>query len=251
MALQAAGATEPWPELQKKPVALVANDWCPQHCEASKTEPGYIVDIVTQALQSQGVPFSLRYFPWPRAMRMVERGEADGLLTPTVPGFPQYLFHAQAVGYQQYCFYADKASPWRYSKPEDLQNRHIAMLADSGLGAVDDYIRTHRSSVTVTQITAPHDFAKQLFRFLGMKRADAVVLTTDVFDYGQSRGDIGPNFRAVGCLDTEKLAVGLTRRDEQRSRLIGKALDQGISRLRESGQLAKVLARYGLKDWKP
>jgi len=248
--VQSVSAQSAWPALQKRPVTLLANDWCPQHCESGTPDQGYIVDIVTQALQLQGVPFTLHYFPWSRAMRMVDRGEADGLLTPTVPGFPQYLFHTQAVGYQQYCFYADKSSTWRYTKPADLQGRHIAMLADSGLGAVDDYLQAHRSSVTVTQFAASNDFAKRLFTFLGRKRADTVILTTDVFEYGQSKGDIGRNFQPVGCLETEKLAVGLSRKDEPRSRLIARALDQGIIQLQKSGQLEKTLARYGLRGWK-
>ncbi|MCV2361258.1 transporter substrate-binding domain-containing protein [Paucibacter sp. TC2R-5] len=250
MVLQEVGAQPSWPELQRKPVALVANDWCPQHCESGAPDKGYVVDIVTQALQSQGVPYTLHYFPWSRAMRMVDRGEVDGLLTPTVPGFPKYIFHAQAVGYQQYCFYADKSSQWRYRQPADLQNQHIAMLADSGLGEVDDYLKAHHSTITVTRFKGEQHFAKRLFIFLGLKRADTVVLSTDVFEYGQSKGDIGRNFQAVGCLEKEKMVVGLSKKDERRSQMIGEALDQGIIQLRKSGQLAKTLARYGMRDWK-
>jgi polar amino acid transport system substrate-binding protein len=228
---------------------LVANDWCPQHCEKDTEDKGYVVDIVSQALRLEGVPFSLRYFPWSRAMLMVDRGEVDGLLTPTIPGFPQYFFHGQAVGYQQYCFYADKSNSWTYGKPADLQGKRIAMLADSGLGELDDYLKANSGTISVTTLTGEHDFAKRLFTFLGLKRADAVVMTTDVFEYGQKKGDIGKNFRPVGCLEREKMAIGLSRKDLERSRMIGKALDQGIAKLRKSGQLAKTLALYGMKDW--
>jgi polar amino acid transport system substrate-binding protein len=97
-------------DIQQKPVLLVADDWCPQHCKGGQAEKGYVVDIVTQALALEGVPFTLQYVPWTRAMDMVTRGEADGLLTPTVPGFPQFLYHQKAVCYQKYCVYVEAGS---------------------------------------------------------------------------------------------------------------------------------------------
>lgn len=249
----ATGLAQPtdWTVLHSNPVALVADDWCPQHCEVGTTEKGYVVDIVSQALAVEGVPFTMRYVPWTRAMRMVERGEVDGLLTPTVPGFPQFRYHRQAVGYQQYCFYVDKATDWKYTGYADLRGKHIGMLADSGLGPLDAYLQANKGSITVHALTGTNNFATRLFKFLALKRADTVVLTSDVFDYSQAKGLLGNKYKYAGCLDREKMAVGLTNTDVTRSDLIGKALDSGIEKLRQSGKLASILAVYGMKDWDP
>lgn len=244
-------AAQDWKALRNKPVALVADDWCPQHCEKSSTEKGYVVDIVSQALELEGVPFTLQYVPWTRALRMVERGNADGLLTPTVPGFPQFRYHRQAVGYQQYCFYVDKESEWKYARYADLQGKRIAMLADSGLGPLEGYLKANKGSITVSELRAENDFAFRLFKFLASKRADTVVLTSDVFDYSQAMGVVDKGYKSAGCLDREKMAVGLTHGDARRSELIGKALDSGIEKLRKSGKLAAILAQYGMTDWDP
>ena len=210
-----ATVTEPslWPLLKKKPVSLVANDWCPQHCEDNKLHKGYVVDIVSRALALEGISFNLRFVPWSRAMLMVERGEADGLLTPTVPGFHQFFYPDQAVGYQQYCFYVNAASTWTYRQYSDLQGKRIALLADSGLGALDDYLKANKSSITVHEMVGEHDYAVRLFTFLALKRADAVVITSDVFDFHQSHGTLAKGFKSAGCLASEKMAVGLSRSD--------------------------------------
>jgi len=234
---------------QQKPVRLVADDWCPQHCESGHSEKGYVVDIVSRALALEGVPFTVQYVPWARAMNMVTRGEADGLLTPTVPGFPQYLYHDKAVGFQQYCFYVDSASDWKYNRFADLNGKRLAYLKDSGFGPLEDYLKANQASIATTELTGDKDFAKRLFAFLGMKRADAVIVTTDVFAYGQSQGDIAKGFKRAGCLAQEKMAVGLSPANTERSRAIGQALDQGIGKLRSSGALKKLLARYGMQVW--
>jgi polar amino acid transport system substrate-binding protein len=237
------------PVSREKPVALVVDDWCPQHCQNSTTEKGYVVDIVTQALAIEGVPYSLQYVPWTRAMRMVEYGEADGLLTPTVPGFPQFLYHQQAVGYQQNCFYVDRESDWTFVNNTDLKGRNIAMLADSGLGATDEYLKANKDTIKVTELRGESDFAARLIQFLTSKRADTVILTSDVFQYIQAKGITGNRVKPAGCLDREKMAVGLSKVDATRSEWIGKALDRGIAQLRKSGQLAEILASYGMQDW--
>lgn len=244
-------APQDWSMLRAKPVALVADDWCPQHCEKSTTEKGYVIDIVSEALELEGVPFTVKYVPWTRAMRMVERAEADGLLTPTVPGFPQFRFHRQAVGYQQYCFYVDKASDWKFANYADLLGKRIAMLADSGLGPLEGYLKANKDSITVSELRGENDFAFRLFKFLASKRADTVVLTSDVFEYSQATGVVDKGYKSAGCLDREKMAVGLAHGNATRSELIGKALDSGIEKLRKSGKLAAILARYGMTDWDP
>lgn len=231
------------------PVALIADDWCPQHCEGGTTHKGYVVDIVSQALQQEGVPFTIRYMPWARAMNTVLRGEADGLLTPTVPGFSKFLYHERAVGYQQYCFYVDQTSDWKYNRFVDLNGKRLAYLKDSGFGELDAYLKVNKDSIPTTEMASGTDFAKRLFAFLGFKRADAVIVTTDVYDYALERGDIAKNFKVAGCLPSEKMAVGLSPKNAERSQAIGQALDRGIAKLRGNGQLARILSAYGMKDW--
>lgn len=233
----------------QKPVELIADDWCPQHCESGTQDRGYVVDIVSQALQSEGVPFAIRYLPWARGLNMVTRGEADGLLTPTVQGFPSFIYHERAVGYQQYCFYVDAATNWKYNKFADLNGMRLAYLKDSGFGALDDYLKQNQGSITTTELASGTDFAKRLFAFLGFKRADAVILTTDVYDYALARGEVERKFKPAGCLPSEKMAVGLSPAHKARSKAIAQALDRGIAKLRASGRLSKILAGYGMKDW--
>jgi hypothetical protein len=100
---------------------------------------------------------------------------------------------------------------------------------------LEDYLKVNKSIIATTEVTGYRDFAKRLFAFLGLKRADSVIVTTDVFAYGQSQGDIGRDFKQAGCLPLEKMAVGLYAADAKRSKAVGQSLDQGIVKLRNSG----------------
>jgi polar amino acid transport system substrate-binding protein len=232
-----------------KPVALVADDWCPQHCESASPHKGYVIDIVEQALKVEGIRFTIDYVPWLRAIHNTESGEFDGLLTPTVGAFKQFSYNQEALGYQQYCFYVNNNSSWRYTQLSDLLGKRIAHLKESGFGELDTYFEQNKNNINVNELYGAKDFTRNIFVFLAADRADAIIMTSDVHDYGLRNGDIGNNFRQAGCLSNERLAMGLSAVNPERSRLLGQALDSGIQKLRASGQLEMILAEYGIALW--
>lgn len=231
------------------PVQLVVNEWCPQHCSEGELR-GYVVEIVEQALKEEGIPFEISYQPWLRALRDVEKGRKDGVLTPTVPGFPQFIYPEEAVGFQEYCFYAPRSSSWTFRTNSDLLGQRVAFLDESGLGSLERYMTDNASRIGVTRFAAgDRNYVDRIFQFLMTGRTDLVIITSDVYEFSVKNKVIPNEFRKAGCLGKEKMAVGLSKADEKRALLIGKALDRGIRKLRQKGQLKEILKKYGLNDW--
>lgn len=235
----------------ERPVRLVADDWCPQHCEQVEGYRGYIVDIVSRALELEHVPFTIAYQPWLRAMKSVQDGDYDGLLTPTVDGYPElnFIFHEQAVGYQDYCFFVTKGSSWQFTDFADLHGMRLSYLKDSGFGPLNDYLARHPKDIQVYEFSGGKGFTSNIFEFLSRDRADVIIMTSDVYEFALKRGDIRDRFRSAGCLGHEKLAVGLSPVNPQRAKAIAAALDEGIRQLTASGEMASILARYGMQLW--
>jgi polar amino acid transport system substrate-binding protein len=171
------------------------------------------------------------------------------LLTPTVDGYRQFMFNQEAVGYQQYCFYVKANSDWRYSQPQDLLGKRVAHLRESGFGELEKYLAQNKDAIKVETFSGSRDVIARIFQFLGAGRADAAIMTSDVYDWGVRSGDTPHTFRSAGCLANEKMAVGLTRVHPERSRLIAAKLDSGIRKLRQSGKLKQILDNYGIALW--
>lgn len=231
---------------QQMPIRLVADEWCPQHCKTSGPNKGYIVDIVEQALKEENVPFTLVYTPWLRALRGTEKGEYDGILTPTVNGFKQFSYPQEAVGQQQYCFYVNKDSNWKYTKPTDLIGKNISHLKESGFGELDSFLTAKHNKITIQEFVGVDGFTQSIFKFLAMNRTEAIIMTSDVYFYALKTQKINDQFKSAGCLAEEKLAVGLSKADPKRAQWIANTLDNGIRKLRKSGKLKLILANYGM-----
>jgi polar amino acid transport system substrate-binding protein len=229
-------------------VKLAADDWCPQHCQGDVLK-GYVVEVIEQALATQGATADITYLPWLRAIHEVKRGTYDGLLTPTPAGYPEFVYHEEAVGYQEYCFYTRKEASWRYTRESDLLGQRLAYLKDSGLGRLGTYLATHKGELSVQEFVSSGDFARQIFKFLLSGRTDIIIMTSDVFLYSRKRALIPDAFREAGCLGREKLAVGLAGTDPERARWIARTLDEGIRELKKRGLLAAILAKYGIAPW--
>jgi polar amino acid transport system substrate-binding protein len=231
------------------PVSLVADNWCPQHCEANGKRKGYVVEIVEQALAAEGVAVNIVYRPWTRALRQTELGTFDGLLTPTVGAYPQFIYHQEPVGFQQYCFYVNAGSSWRYRQPSDLHGKRVAYLKESGFGELEKYLAEHRDLIGADAFTGSTDVVARIFQFLAAGRADTIIMTSDVYDWSVRSGDTPRGVASAGCLANEKMAVGLSRARPERARLIAARLDSGIRKLRQSGRLKLILDDYGIALW--
>ncbi|HYX35411.1 MAG TPA: ABC transporter substrate-binding protein, partial [Oligoflexus sp.] len=210
---------------------------------------GYIIEIVVAAFAAEGITTQISYMPWLRAMHEVKKGNFDGLLTPTVVGYPQFLFGREAVGYQEYCFYTKKDSQWKFSSYKDLLGRRMSYLKDSGLGRMEEFVHQNRNQISVFEFAGSAGFTRKIFDFLADDRTDAIIITSDVYSYSLKNNLIRDDFREAGCLGKEKLGVGFSIKQLKRTQSIADSLDRGMHKLRDSQQLHKILERYGMKPW--
>jgi len=225
---------------------FAVDDWCPQHCQDSDENEGYIIDIVRNIFALRNLPIKILYVPWQRAVRGTVRGQFDGLLTPTKTSNPELLFHQQAVGHQEYCIYAKRDSDWTYTGFSSFKSKSVAYLKGSGLGELDLYIEANKSEINTIQFAGNKNYVSDLFNFLDAGRADTVIMTSDVYHFAVKQKVISDRFKTMGCLGKELLYVGLSPENKERSEEIMLIIDDGIAKLRRSGKLKTIFETYGI-----
>lgn len=226
---------------------FVANEWCPQQCEHELNYKGYVIEILEAALNEVKASYTIEWVPWSRGLDMVRRGKIDGLIGPTVEGFPEYHFGKESIGHQEYCFYTNRDSTWTYKKPEDLFGQNIAYLKESGLGSLEDFITKNKIKINTHEFVQGNDIIKIEFQFLAKKRCDAVILTSDAVQYAIGRKTIPDQFRSAGCLGKETLAIGFSKVNLARSQKISKKLDEGLRAIKSNGEYHKILKKYNMR----
>lgn len=231
-------------------VNLVANNWCPQHCINDENSPGYLVEIAQSALDITKTQHTLTFQPWLRAVKNVNNGNFDGLLTPAQSEEKQLLRHNVALATQRFCFYVKKSNNISLNKLEDFNSKSIAFVKGNHLGnEFMNYIDDKNNKVFVNKLLSNNnEFAPRVFSFLIKKRVDAIAITEDMGDFylGQNP-DINQRIKKGYCTQKESLHVGLNPTNIKRSEEISEILDRGILKIKENGTYDKILKKYFLK----
>ncbi len=150
-------------------IRLTNGEWAPYQSE-HLPEYGAASQLVTEAFKAAGVEVEYGFFPWNRAMMLVEQGHWDGtfmwVLTPERER--NYLVSDPLFTLREVVFYS-KDNPISAQKPEDLKGKTMGVLDSSAFGHQFGPL-VDSGAIEVARV--PNN--QQLFQMLALGRVDFV-----------------------------------------------------------------------------
>lgn len=227
-------------------IRLRADAWCPYNCAPDADKPGYMVEIARVLFTDGGVDYQL--MPWTRAVEEAREGKVDAVAGATAEDAAGLSFGKQALGASQTVIITRRGDPWRYAGPASLAGRKLAAVRDYSYGdELDAYIKAHEKDGGRLELVSGDDVTDQNLKKLLAGRVDAVVEDRNVAEFALvAQGMEGlVEQQPVGPAEPLYLAFAPGPAGIERAA----KLDAGIQALRQSGELGRILARYGLSDW--
>ncbi len=229
-------------------IVIAADYWCPYNCEPQSELPGYMVEVTRRAFalhEEDKFKVEYRVLPWSRAILYARRGQIAGIIGAVATEAKGLVLPEKTLGYTRSVFFTNNASPWRYTTPEKLvaEGRRIGTIKDYDYSAeFSKFASEHPERLYVVFGENP---LPELVRLLSIGKLDAVIEDPSVFYFMLQALDI-PSTKFGQAGETgEPQALYVAFRDESHAQI----LDAGISRLRQSGELAQILGKYNLSDW--
>jgi len=200
-----------------------------------------IVEATCLVLQWQ---CHIQVLPWRRALQRAEDGEVDGIFTVIQsPARQQAFFITPMLVTSGYDFYTLRSSNFHYTKPDDLSGRQVGVYGPSGTSFMLQESLKKTPNVEVKLVTNNH----RLLLMLNAGRfgeQGVVVLNRDV-----ARHLIEHEYlyalRNAGHLTSISYGIGFSRKKVTPAQF--QAFNRGLDTLRNNGQLASILQRYGLQ----
>lgn len=132
---------------RSEPLQLVTYDYPPYMLGSGQPgHPGPVVVLVREALRRAAMPAEISFYPFQRAKRLVEIGEAGGIFTlkATPERERQFLFSHEPLLQQEYVLYALADSPLLYSGDLGvLQQVVVGMVSATSYGSrFDEFSKT-------------------------------------------------------------------------------------------------------------
>jgi polar amino acid transport system substrate-binding protein len=228
-------------------IVLASPDyWCPFSCKAGSAREGFTVDIVREIFSAAGHTVRLVNENYSRALIDVRAGSYTATASTFHDEAPDFVFPAQPISRNRFCVYVPADSRWTY--------RGAASLDELGrVGVIRDY--AYGAALDAAIKTAPKRFdlhtgdglTERMLRRLQLGRMDAFIEEENLVAYTLTQH---PELAArnAGCEAPSYAYMAISPR-HPKAQDYARLFSEGMVKLRKSGRLKAILARYGLAEW--
>jgi len=231
-----------------KSLTFLAEGWCPYTCPPSHNKNnGYLVDIVKAVFEKKGYSIDYEVMPYRRAIIFARTGKVNAIIGIYKEDAPDLIFPNTHQGLSRKYFFVNKNANWRYSGVSSLNELNsIGIMLGYDYGELSDYLEKSQKIVSImTGFNMLELTLKQLLTGRIQTFADDRLVVNYMLNrMGVPKGQV---IEAGQLGETNKVYIAFSPEIEE-SKLYAEILEQGIDQLRDSGELAKILQKYKLKD---
>lgn len=229
-------------------VLLVADRYCPINCDPRSAQPGYAVELAERVFGPHGLKVEYRVLDWSAAVAAVQAGRATAAIAATRQEARDLVFPEAELGVARDLFVTRAGSPWRFSGLASLAGLRVGLAEGYSYDPkLEAWLAEHPGAAVRAGGEDP--FATNL-RSLLAGTIDLFVEDELVFNYRRERERLRGRVEWAGRAGTpEPIYLAFSPADP-RSPALATLWTEEVERLRASGELAKLLRRYGLRDWR-
>lgn len=237
--------------LTARTIDLVADVYMPYTGDSSKGETGLMIDVAKAIWEKKGHVVRYESKSWREALNTAQQGMCTAVVGASRDDAPEFVFPKVEQARAQGAFYGLVSSTWKYGGPASLSKIKLAIIADYKYNPeIAVHIRENRTDRDrIRSIESSPDILQRFVQLLEKEQVDVFVEDQFVVQYFFKTLDRADRFTEVGKLKASTpLYIAISPRDLD-SATLAQDLEEGMTLLRSSGELAKILEKYGVTDW--
>ncbi len=260
-------------------ITVRSDYWFPYNGEPGSAQEGYMIDLLRLAAAASGDTIDYRLMDWELALERSLTGTSDCVVGAIESDAPNHLRssapwgRSQNVVYglvvdanaihevvgaisneplhsSQNAAYALDGKPIKLKQVADLKPLRIGVVQDYAYGdAIDEVLAA--DDAQVSRVEASRRAFPLLVMKLVTRKIDVLIEDENVASAGLKQLGLSNRVIPVSSSLTEADDLFVACTPNARGAKLIAAFDQILEQSRASGELATILARYGLEDWAP
>lgn len=214
---------------------------------------GFMVEIAELALTRAGYLVSFEAVPWSRALMNAESGACDGVVGIyfSQARMKQFVVPDEELGVSVNNLFVRKDSNWTYAGVESLSTMVLGTIANYDYGELNPYIdKLRREHSQWLHVGTGNNALQKNLRMLLANRISVLIEDPVVVNHVAREIGLDQTIRLAGNVEPRN-PVGIAFSSKNpKSEEYAQTLSDGIRKLRKSGELQAILAKYYVSDWK-
>lgn len=230
-------------------LVIAADVWCPFNCKPGSELPGFMVEVAQSVFAKHGHEVQYIEMNWSRAIQEARKGHLNAIIGAFKGDAPGFIFPRQELALLGNTFFVHKESVWRYKGIDSLKSVQLGAIRGYDYGdELRGYIQ-ESGSERVTLLGGSDFPLKRGIQMLERKRIDVMIEADPVFWYTANRYGLKDSFKVAGRASEPMKSYLAFSPALENSTIYAEQLSEGIDRMRVTGELSIILAKYGLTDW--
>lgn len=227
---------------------LRADAWMPYNGDPQGKYPGYAIEIARAILAKHAIDLDYQTMTWGDALAACAAGQIEAVVGANTTEAEKLVVPAETIGKPKVGLFVLKKNSWSYENVPSLARIHLGVIQDyKYFDTLDDYVARHHG--------------REVVRFGGEKplesaiqklvdgEIDVLAEVYPVFAWtARNAGLKGEQFRLAYLHEAEPVYFAFL--PGPAGKRYANLFDEGLRELRASGELQKILKRYGQEEWK-
>lgn len=234
-------------------ITIASDEYCPFNCDTKSEMPGFMIEFANVIFERAGHKIEYMEMPWARSILLTRDGKYNAIVGSYVEDAPDFIFPENEQGLSRMGFFVKKGAPWRYTGIQSLQDIRVGTVISYSYGEIlDEYFSKHRNDKLKVQWVGGDlgNPLKQNTKKLLYGRIDTFIEEYKVFAIFAEKQGIADKIELAGYPDEGHHMYIAFSPKLQTSKKYAKILSDGMIALRKSGELEKIMNKYGFSDWR-
>lgn len=230
-------------------VSIRADEWYPVNGQENSAQPGYMIEVAKEILRINGHTLDYQTLPWVGSIAMVRKGTYDCVVGADTSDAPDFLFSKEPWGKIKPVMYVKKGDTWRYGGISSLSRKQLGVIGSYAYSEeLDQYIANNKGSHKVQVVQADKALRQNIGKLLS-QRIDVLVEFDLIMEAKLAELNYGEKIVPAGEVTAGESLYIACGPNKASSKQYIDMFSNGLTTLRENGQLQSILNKYGLQDW--
>ena len=234
---------------ESKQIIIAGDSWCPINCGEQDQNKGFMIDVATDVFADLGYEVKYVEIPWLRAIELARTGKIHAIVGAFPDDAPDFYYpKLPLIKMSPNSLFTLKESQWQYDNLRSFHQVQLGIIKGYDYGnLLNSYIKSFSDSETRPIIElSGNDAVKRSLQFLQKGRIDVYVDAEPVFWFVAQQLNMADKVQKVGEIsEPEPCFIAFSPVIEQSEQLT-LLLDKGVTKLKLSGRMDKIAAKYGL-----